>query len=214
MSLSKLNKLKKTNNFENNRELVEKMKKGLRIKLVNMLSSGTVTYSCAISRSNYSLDEYKQELVLGFDEFNYLVNNKKNILRNFALMPVQCEIDDYISDKDEKELLNEVLKTFGLASVYDIKEDNNGGDFLYEDILDYIILDEDKELTFKDFVGIVEEIPLALYEKLVKRAIDLCKSNELNDMQKINYFIESTDNPELFIDDVRNTEDAKVRRIR
>lgn len=213
MSLSKLNKLKKTNNFDNNRELVEKMRNGLRIKLVNMLSSGTVTYYCAISRSKYDLNEYRQELVLGFDEFNYLVNNKKNILRNFSLIPTECEVDDYeLNGKDEKELLNEVLKTFGLAKMYDINDDNSGGEILHEEVLDHIITGED--ITFKDFKDIVEEIPLALYEKLVKRAIDLCKNKELKDMQRINYFIESTDNPELFMDYEIGESESKIRRIK
>lgn len=207
--LSKLRKLKKTNNnFEQNKELVEKMKKGLRIKLVNNLSSGIACYTCAISRMDYTLDTYQQSLVLGFDEFNYLINNKKNILRNFALMPVGCEVDDY-NLKEDDDLLKEVLKTFGLAKLYDIEEDNTGGDYLYEGAIDDIIL----EFKYDDFVDIVEEIPLPLYEKVVMRAIDLCRTGKLNDMQKIKYLIDSTDNADLFInEDITNS--SKIRKIR
>lgn len=208
MGISKLNKLKKTNNgFDKNKELVDKMKKGFKIKLVNNLSNGTVSYQCAISRMDYNLDNYKQELVLGFDEFSYLVNSKKKILKNFDLMPVECEIDDY--DNEEKNLLNRVLRIFGLANIYDIDEENKGGDYLYEDVLDDIL---DSKLKYSDFVGIVEEIPLALYEKVIMRAIEFCRSGELSDMQKINYLIDSTDNPDLFMQEVK--EDSKIRKIR
>ena len=207
--LSKLSKLKKTNNnFEQNKELVEKMKKGLKIKLVNNLSSGIACYSCAETRMDHTLDSYQQSIVLGFDEFNYLVNNKKNILRNFALMPVACEVDDY-NPKEAGELLKEVLRTFGLAKLYDIDEKNTGGDYLYEGSIDDIIL----ELKYKDFVDIIEEIPLPLYEKTVMRAIDLCKSNKLNDMQKIKYFMDSTDNADLFINESA-TNESKIRKIK
>ena len=207
MGLNKLSKLKKTNNsFDKNKELVDKMKKGFKIKLINNLSVGTVCHVCAVSRMEYNLENYKQELVLGFDEFNYLVNNKKKILKNFDLMPVECEINDY--DNSEENLLNKVLRVFGLANIYDIDEENSGGSYLYEDVLDDIIL----KLKYKDFVEIVEEIPLALYEKVVMRAIELCRIGELSDMQRINYFITSTDDPDLFMEEIKDN--SKVRRIR
>ena len=204
--LNKLGKLKKTNtNFEQDRELAEKMKKGLKIKLVNGLSSGTVVYSCPISRREYVLDSYMQELVFGFDEFNYLVNNKKNILKGFALIPVGCEVDEY--DKTGDELLKDVLRSFGLAKLYDIDDKNEGGDYLYINSIDDIIL----ELKFNDFKEVLEEVPFSLYEKIVMRAIDLVKEEELTEPKKIKYFIDSTGDTDLFSQDTRVS--SKVRKI-
>lgn len=211
MGLKGLRELNKKNQkqFEQNKELVEKMRKGLSIKLINALSSGTVCYKCPITKQVYTLDRYQQSLIFNFEQFNALVNNNKNILKNFILLPVECEIEGYEHEGDSN-LLNEVLKIFGLSKIYEIEEvdgELEGGDFLYEESIDDILLSND--IKYKEFVNILDEVPIEFLEKITRRAIDLVASDELTDNKKIKCFIDITDNSDLFLSDYKTTTIAR-----
>ncbi len=209
MALSALKSLVQKNQkqFEQNKELAEKMRKGLTIALVNNLSSGTFCYYCPITRQEMTLDQYQQVMVMNFEQFNSLVNNHKKLLKGFAIMPIQCEVEGY-TEKEGNELLNEVLKMFGLSSIYQIDENGEGGYYLFENAIDEMI-----KLSYRQFVETLNEIPLELLEKTVKRAIDLVKSEELTDAKKIKYFISVTENPDLFTDDYIES-NKNIRKIR
>ena len=203
-----LKKLKRNNEvqFEKDKEIIDKMMSGTKIKLMNTLAHGTIVYNCPITRRRVNLDRYKQTIDLNYEQFNALINEHRGLIERYTLMPIGIDILDY-EPKDEKEdVLYEALRVFGLDDVY------KNTDYLYEDCIDDIIL----ELKYDDFVYELEEgVPINLLEKIVKRASNLVKTKKLNDANKIKYLIKiANDNDDLFTIDELEETDSKIRKVR
>lgn len=148
-------------------ELFKSIKNDLPILVYCNAGNTTVIFDCPKTGMNYKF-KYGDMEYLTFEELKSMKSEAVGLLENYILIPIDVNSEEYT--------LNDVLRILRIEDLYT-------EEMLIDGNIDYI-LNNTKLNVFK---SIVNECSKRYLRMILDRALELAKTEQLNDLSKMSY---------------------------